>query len=79
MANDRAAHARSGAALDPGGTLGVPGACSEYRQDYSQELDETEIINQHVPTVKRMASHLKLTIYPTISIIAPRTDRLTEL
>lgn len=27
---------------------------------------------------RRMASHLKLTDYPTISVIAPRTDQLTE-
>lgn len=27
---------------------------------------------------RRMASHLKLTRFPTISIIAPRTDKLTE-
>lgn len=27
---------------------------------------------------RRMASHLKLTVYPTISVIAPRTDQLTE-
>lgn len=27
---------------------------------------------------RRMAAHLKLTVYPTISVIAPRTDRLTE-
>jgi hypothetical protein len=28
---------------------------------------------------RRMASRLKLSVYPTISLIAPRTDRLTEL
>ena len=28
---------------------------------------------------RRMAVRLKLTTYPTISVIAPRTDRLTEL
>jgi hypothetical protein len=28
---------------------------------------------------RRMASHLKLTTYPTISVIYPRTDRLTEV
>lgn len=27
---------------------------------------------------RRMATHLKLTDYPTISVIAPRTDKLTE-
>jgi hypothetical protein len=27
---------------------------------------------------RRMAWHLKLTVYPTISVIAPRTDKLTE-
>ncbi len=27
---------------------------------------------------RRMASHLKLTDYPTISVISPRTDQLTE-
>ncbi|MBL8821945.1 MAG: hypothetical protein JNJ77_05100 [Planctomycetia bacterium] len=27
---------------------------------------------------RRMASHLKLTVYPTVSIIEPRTDALTE-
>ena len=68
MANDRAAHARSGAALDPGATLGAPGVCSEYRQDYSEELDETEIINQHVSTVKRMASHLKGRLPETVQL-----------
>ena len=28
---------------------------------------------------RRMASHLRLTAFPTISIVAPRTDKLTEL
>lgn len=28
---------------------------------------------------RRMAVHLKLTDYPTISVIAPRTDQLTEM
>ena len=28
---------------------------------------------------RQMASHLKITDYPTISIIAPRTDKLTEI
>lgn len=28
---------------------------------------------------RRMAVQLKLTVYPTISVFAPRTDRLTEL
>ncbi|CAH1648994.1 hypothetical protein CHELA40_10156 [Chelatococcus asaccharovorans] len=27
---------------------------------------------------RRMAERLKLSVYPTISVIAPRTDRLTE-
>jgi len=32
----------------------------------------------HDEYARRMASHLKLTDYPTISVIAPRTDQLTE-
>jgi RNA polymerase sigma factor FliA len=68
MANDRAPQAQSGVALDPGGALGAPGVCSEYRPVYSQELDETEIINQHVPTVKRIASHLKGRLPETVQL-----------
>ncbi|MGE0153560.1 MAG: hypothetical protein AB7R90_13165 [Reyranellaceae bacterium] len=28
---------------------------------------------------RRMAMHFKLQVYPTVSVVAPRTDRLTEL
>jgi RNA polymerase sigma factor FliA len=68
MSNDRAAGTQFGPTPDPSGVPSVLGACSGYRPAYCTELDETEVIRQYVPMVKRIATHLKGRLPETVQL-----------
>ncbi len=54
----------------------------EDKDNMLQQLSDRAVFVVGKPAedeyARRMASHLKLTDYPTISVISPRTDQLTE-
>lgn len=66
----------------PEGTNFTNAIRKEFDKPELQELRDRAVFTLGFPEedeyARRMASHLKLTDYPTISIIAPRTDQLTE-
>jgi hypothetical protein len=66
----------------PEGTNFTNAVRKEFDKPELQELRDRAVFTLGFPEedefARRMASHLKLTDYPTISIIAPRTDQLVQ-
>lgn len=68
MSSDRAAATQLGLTPEPSSPSSALDADSGYHSAYCSEFDETEVIRRCVPTVKRIATHLKGRLPETVQL-----------